>query len=107
MQNNKKQTWRLADAEQRHKDTKGEFEIPTRAARKAVKVGDIVEIVFQRTEDHFEGPGGERIWVEIVRIADNEYVGALRNNPAFIQNLEFDDEVTFEHWHIIDIVRPR
>ncbi len=88
------------------------FHIPDEAARRAIKVGDIVKLVFEyEYPDYWDwegepAPSGERMWVQIDAIRGPYFVGTLRSSPICIvdwHELEWGSEVVFLPEHVIEI----
>jgi len=87
-------TWTLASAEARAA-ANDSFEIPTRAEREALRIGDLAKLVFVNSRKD-----GERMWVKIETVlrlgaAAPRYCGRLQNMPVMIQNLQEDAVITF------------
>ena len=78
------------------------FGLPSDNERKAVKVGDIVKLVF-----NFDGIG-ERMWVEVMDIdGEGKFSGSLANTPLYRSSLTLGSVVKFEWFHIINIEENR
>ena len=93
-------SWALADVEARASKY-ASFEIPGRAKREALRVGDLAKLVFVDLQIH-DGASGERMWVEIVRVVAGRYRGRLRNAPVVIDGLEEGALVDFGPEHVAD-----
>lgn len=76
------------------------FWIPSPEEKAALKVGDFVKLMFFPVD----GPGGERMWVQITSIHGDQLTGTLSNNPVCIEGLEYDDEVAFHLDHVINFM---
>jgi uncharacterized protein YegJ (DUF2314 family) len=92
-------SWKLDDGVERNRQNPETFEIPPTEERETLKPGDHVKLIFRGE------CGGERMWVEVVRVRGHAYVGALRNHPGFIEDLGWGQEIKFAPRHVIDIVR--
>ena len=84
------------------------FEIPTEAARRAVKVGDFVKLRFLWIEGGLcsgNVVGGERMWVEVTTTEENgRFVGILRSEPVEDSApVKQGATVGFREEHILDI----
>jgi hypothetical protein len=101
--------WQLESAERRHAESPETFWIPDRKARESLRVGQLVQLLFQiaGTGDNGEVElSVERMWVEVEGKLGDLYVGCLRNQPATIdagQGLDFKMKLAFLAEHVIDI----
>lgn len=93
------ETWWLDDAERLNEESPDSFFIPPREKRHSLQVGDSVKLVF-RLSPSVEGPGAERMWVEVTSVEDAGYRGLLLNAPAHIRSLAPGDAVTFGPQHV-------
>lgn len=91
--------WSLASAEARA-TAHASFEIPSRADREGLHVGDLVKLIFA---DVVEGHG-ERMWVEVARVEGDHYQGHLRNTSVLFQDLDEGAAIVFGPEHVADIV---
>lgn len=103
---------KLVNAEERAKEF-AEFEIPSRAIRESLAVGDMAKLIFLAEDgpEHVVVRGestratSERMWVRVTaRLVTGRYGGTLSNKPSFLP-LTFGDSVTFGPEHIIDVKR--
>lgn len=78
------------------------FFIPSVEERKSQKVGASVRLHFLLRDPAPGEPRAERMWVTITRERGffRPYKGVLENAPAYIDNLNPGDEVTFSARHI-------
>ncbi len=90
----------LIDGVERNAENPDTFEIPTLEERLAVQPGDYAKVGFECEDQDL---GGERMWVQVERIEDGQWIGTLANDPMVIPSLRFGDEVRFEAKHIIGI----
>ena len=90
----------LDDVEEAHRRAPRTFSIPRSDQRSALKVGDMVKLVFLADRPSSEGHTAERMWVEVTEVGDGTYVGALDNQPTFLSGLNPGDSVTFEARHV-------
>ena len=99
-------TWKLTDAEAIASANKYTFFKPSAQTIAALQQGEFVQLIFEIVDPPDEGPGAERMWVEIVEVdAAGGYRGLLRNDPSAIEDLKFGDQVAFEPCHIIKTER--
>jgi hypothetical protein len=101
--------WELESGEARQSENPEKFWIPERALRDSLRVGQLVQLLFQiqgQDDDGNAEVNVERMWVEVDGRIGGLYVGTLRNQPATIeagQGLDFKSRVAFRSEHIIDI----
>lgn len=88
----------LLDAEQRHQADPHSFSIPRSDVRRSLAVGDLVKLLFGFGRG--DPPSAERMWVEIVDVSDDGYVGRLENTPQAISDLRPGDLVPFRPLHV-------
>jgi len=84
--------YRLVNVQQRNEQFPRTFHIPPQDY--VYEVGDMVKLIFT------DGAHNERMWVEITHMNGNSFEGVLRNDPAFLKDLSYDDEIRFNLWHI-------
>jgi hypothetical protein len=88
----------LLDAEQRHRAEPDTFSIPRSDVRASLRPGDLVKLLFG-----FGGgdqPPCERMWVEVLEVGGDGYVGRLDNTPQVISDLEPGARVAFVPRHV-------
>lgn len=92
----------LEDVEKIAREYPDSFFIPPEAERRSQKIGGLVRLHFLLEEPGEDEPRAERMWVEVTRECDasQPYEGTLTNEPAFIEDLQAGDQVTFEPCHI-------
>jgi uncharacterized protein YegJ (DUF2314 family) len=95
-------SWKLDDGVERNRLHPETFEIPSAPERETLKPGDHVKLAF--LTPHGEC-GGERMWVEVTNAKGQTCVGALKNNPVVIEDLEWGQEIKFTPRHVLDIAR--
>lgn len=97
-------TWHLTDAAEIARTHKYTFSRPSNTRLNLLKVGDLVKLVFA-FEGNADDPSAERMWVQVDTIGlDGQYQGRLRNQPAYITDLAYDDSVMFIADNIISIL---
>lgn len=89
----------LDNAEERAKEFET-FQIPSLQERKNLKIGNSVKLIFLNSDEELPA---ERMWVIITKIILNGYEGTLDNNPAFNNELKYNDVIIFKYENIIDI----
>jgi uncharacterized protein YegJ (DUF2314 family) len=89
----------LDDAEARSTANSESFPIPDITIRERLLPGDLVKLIFIERE----GAAVERMWVEVVAVTDQGYVGRLDNDPTLIPGLAAGEEVVFEPRHVMTV----
>ena len=97
----KPQTYRLVNAEDRHREAPRHFFIPDKASRSALIPGDVAKLLFEPVEAGEDGPFPERMWVEVTEVCGRNYCGILTNEPFQIPQLEHGAPVAFGPEHVI------
>lgn len=98
----------LDNAEERERVSPESFEIPRREVRYALRVGDLVKLLFKDSETGI----GERMWVEVTSVGTMDlatgrlpYAGILRNHPGEV-DAKYGDKVKFAPEHVASLDRP-
>lgn len=101
-------SWHLVDAEQIAKEAKYTFYKPSKAVYEKLQPGNVVKLIFEFESDEEYVASAERMWVLIIEINAGKYKGTLDNEPLYIKDLKYEDEIEFEEKHIIatDIEDP-
>lgn len=102
----------LADAVERNRRFPDTFEVPTRAERRGLRVGDHARLIFlwRQPSGGSTGVGGERMWVHVTGVSDLagevNYVGVLHNEPVDGNApIQHGATVAFMAEHVCDIHR--
>ena len=95
-------SWHLEDAHKIADEYPYTFYKPSSEVISQLKVGNEVKLIFEFESDDPEAPRAERMWVEITSIADDGFTGTLDNEPAYIQDIKYQDPVEFQACHIAD-----
>lgn len=104
--------WTLLSAEARHAESPSTFWIPPSAERKSLRVGQAAKLLFcieSVDQEESLDRAVERMWVIVVRLTGEGYVGILENQPNSIlpdRNLAPGIEVFFRPEHVADIDSP-
>ncbi|WP_326527383.1 DUF2185 domain-containing protein [Dokdonella sp.] len=93
--------YRLVDGELRHAEAPRAFFIPTRSEREALQPGDYAKLLFELVTPGPDDPGAERMWVEVLGVTEDHYIGALTNTPRAITTISVGDRVDFGPEHVI------
>jgi len=100
--------WGLLDAESQHDAFPDTFPIPAIDERTALRIGDLVKLVFVLDPPPADGPNAERMWVEVRSVQpDGSYDGWLTNTPVVVTALAPKTVVAFEPRHVAGIALRR
>ncbi len=103
----------LEDGEEQNKKYPDSFEIPDSYRRNTLKIGGDVKLMFNITPTmEFKAMAkatkmgivkefGERMWVKIVEVTEDGYVGTLANEPICNHKIKFGRKIYFEPRHVI------
>ncbi|WP_157151709.1 DUF2314 domain-containing protein [Brachyspira sp. SAP_772] len=92
----------LENAFELNKEYPDTFKIPSKKEIDSLKVNDLVKLIFVEENDSSETIP-ERMWVKIIEINKDNFVGILDNNPYYIESIKYGDEIVFKVENIIDI----
>ena len=93
----------LLDAEERHRTDPVSFSIPRSEVRRALRPGTMVKLLFAFGTG--DPPPVERMWVEVLGVDGDRYLGRLDNEPRSIEDLKLGDPVRFGPQHVAAIWR--
>jgi hypothetical protein len=96
-------SWHLLDAVEQAAAHPRSFFIPDAGTRERLQPGDHAKLVFQLAEEPEDGPGAERMWVEVTDRAPGGYVGRLANAPVVVTELAEGARVEFEPRHVVQV----
>ena len=95
-------SWDLGDAQKLVNEVPHKFSKPSIEVIEPLKKGHKVKLIFNIKGDNPEIPSTEQLWVEILLVQDNKFLGQLEDNPIHIQDLKCGEIIEFEERHIID-----
>lgn len=106
--------WELRSAEQNHAVHPDTFWIPSIDERKNLQVGQAAKLIFDIESEDQEGNihvQGERMWVIVSEIINDEYIGILASKPTSFDPADevylcYGVEIPFKPEHVIDIANP-
>jgi len=81
------------------------FEMPPELVVENLKPGDLVQLSFLISSNIENSPAAERMWVRVISVVEDSYIGTLDNSPAYIQNLKIGDKITFEKRNIYKVIK--
>ena len=93
----------LENAFELNKEYPNTFEIPSKKEIESLKVNDLVKLIFVEENDNPETMP-ERMWVKIMKINKDNFIGILDNYPYYIESVKYGDEIVFKIENIIDIL---
>jgi len=93
----------LEDAERKHRADPHSFSIPRAELRRTLAPGTLVKLLFAFADRG--GTGVERMWVEVVHVDGDRYVGRLDNEPSAIGDLRLGDRIEFGAEHVAALWR--
>lgn len=101
--------WELLDAIEENKVYPDTFILPEKESLDRLRGGDHVKLVFafpvQNDQRKFEIQG-ERMWVQIDKIATDHFQGRLISQPAYSDRLSPLDKIYFSREHIVAMLHP-
>lgn len=92
----------LENAFELNKEYPDTFKIPSKEEIDSLKVNDLVKLIFVEKNGNPETVP-ERMWVKIIEINKDDFVGILDNKPYYIESIKYGDEIVFKIENIIDI----
>ncbi|URP22201.1 hypothetical protein SEA_BIG4_145 [Microbacterium phage Big4] len=98
-------TYELGNGVERNKENPETFYIPSDKVKQALSSGMLAKLMFEPTDPNAQ-IGGERMWVLVIEDNYPDFLGALRNNPVMLDDLEYGDLVEFTADHVIDVTVP-
>lgn len=97
--------FQLVDAVEFQKLHPKTLELPDELNRRNVRIGEWAKLIFLFPVNRY--PQTERMWVRVVGIRAEGYVGVLDNDPANIEFIRTGETIKFEPRHVISIYPPR
>ena len=95
-------SWKLEDAQKQAVEVTYTFSKPSKEAIEPLEKGNKAKLVFNFKSDNPEIPSAEQLWVEILLVQNNKFLGQLEDDPKYIQDLKCGEIIEFEERHIID-----
>ncbi|KAA9018242.1 immunity protein Imm33 domain-containing protein [Sphingobium limneticum] len=96
-------SWSIDDPRPIQADAPYTYFLPSAERIAALLPGDLVKLVIR---SHPPGPewDAERMWAEVKNIAPEGWTGALANTPCDMPQLREGSRLTFQPFHIIDLI---
>ena len=98
----KNKSWRLGDAIKLIDKIPHKFSKPSKNAIEPLEKGHKVKLIFNFNNDKSDTPSHELLWVEILLVENNKFMGQLEDDPINIQDLRRGEIIEFEERHILD-----
>ena len=103
--------WVLVSAEERHAASPATFHIPPRSTRDTLVRGVAAKLLFHietKDADRVVDRGIDRMWVIVMTVTPEGYLGVLDNDPGYAEglNLRAGDIIAFGPQHVAAIERP-
>jgi uncharacterized protein YegJ (DUF2314 family) len=96
-------SYTLDNAAERHREAPDTFWLPPLHDRESLRPGDLVKLVFRIEFD--EEAHVERMWVRVIEVKPESYVGLLDNDPYCTEEIRSGTRVEFHADHVIQIDR--
>lgn len=99
--------WELESALERHLQSPDTFEIPSSAELNNLQAGDMVKLLFLLAGEDDQGSyvQCERMWVTLLEVNSESYVGQLESLPITSDILRPGSIVKFDQHHICSILK--
>lgn len=91
----------LENGEAFNKEFPDTFDIPELKKRENIKNGELVKLSFTMEKGNTKETVNERMWVKVVSVESNYYIGKLDNIPFEDVSLNLHDTIYFQAKHII------
>ena len=92
--------WSLEDAQTQAE--KLPYTLPSKEAIEPLEKGHKDKIIFKFNSNDPKTSCAEQLWVEILLVQKNIFLGQLEDEPKYIQDLKCGEIIEFEERHIID-----
>ncbi len=96
-------SWKIEDAQKPIEEYTDALSNHSKEAFEPLEKGNKAKLVFSFKCDDPEVPNSEELWVEILLVQNNKYLGQLEDVPKYIKDLQSGEIIEFEERHIIDI----
>lgn len=95
-------SWDLGNAHKLVDEAPHKFSKPSIEVIEPLEKGHKVKLTFNFKSDKPKALNTEQLWVEILLVQDNKFLGQLEDNPKYVQDLKCGEIIEFEERHIID-----
>lgn len=95
-------SWNLEDAQKLAEEVPYTFSKSSKEAIEPLEKGNKAKLIFNFKSDDPESPSAEQLWVEILLVQNNKFLGQLEDDPKYIHDLKYGEIIEFEERHIID-----
>jgi uncharacterized protein YegJ (DUF2314 family) len=94
----------IGNGEELSREHPDSFRIPKKEARKGLKTGDGVKLIFRMEETAgSDEVSSERMWVGVTHVHEGYYQGVLHSDPMGSECVKVGQLVYFQSCHVIDI----
>ena len=98
----KNKSWSLGDAQKLVDEVPYKFSKPSREVIEPLEKGHKVKLIFKFKSDNSEALNTEQLWVEILLVQENKFLGQLEDDSIYNQDLKCGEIIEFEECHIMD-----
>ncbi len=98
----KNKSWSLGDAQKLVDEVPHKFSKPSTDVIEPLEKGHKVKLIFNIKNDNPEILSTEQLWVEILLVQENKFLGQLEDDPKYIQDLKCGEIIEFEERHILE-----
>ena len=95
-------SWDLEDVQKLENEFPNKFSKPTEDVIAPLEKGNKAKLIFNFKSDDSEIQRTEQLWVEILLVQNNKFLGQLEDDPKYIKDLKCGEIIEFEECHIID-----
>ncbi len=95
-------SWNLEDVQKLAEELPHTLSKPPKEAIEPLEKGNKAKLIFNFNNDDPQAPNEEQLWVEILLVQSDKFLGQLEGNPKYIQDLKCGEIIEFEERHIID-----
>lgn len=95
-------SWYLEDAQKLAEEFPYTNSELSKKSIESLEKGNKAKLIFKFKRDDSEIPSTEKLWVEILLVENNKFLGQLEEDPKYFQDLKCGEIVEFEERHIID-----
>ena len=95
-------SWNIEDAQKVKEEFTDAFSKHSKEALEPLEKGSKAKLIFSFKSDDPEIPKTEELWVEILLVQNNKFLGQLEDEPKYIHDLKSGEIIEFEERHIIE-----
>lgn len=95
-------SWRLIEAHGLTGNPSDKFPLPSGELFDSLEKGHKVKLLFESETGTPKRINSEQLWVEILLVHGNQYLGQLEDEPQYIEGLHRGEMVEFREGHVIE-----